>query len=65
MLLQALFRFGFLSAQSAGTTAYLSAIPDAVVGASAGIGRIGTTPARAGSALAGGTTRPPRPRATD
>jgi hypothetical protein len=46
----ALFGFGFLVAQTAWTNAYLSAMPDAVVGASAGISKATAT---TGSALAG------------
>jgi hypothetical protein len=46
----ALFGFGFLVAQTAWTNAFLSAMPDAVVGASAGIVKATAT---TGSALAG------------
>jgi DHA2 family multidrug resistance protein-like MFS transporter len=46
----ALFGFGFLVAQTAWTNAFLSAMPDAVVGASAGIIKATAT---AGAALAG------------
>jgi hypothetical protein len=46
----ALFGAGFLVAQTAWTNAYLSAMPDAIVGASAGISK---ATAATGSALAG------------